>query len=444
MDKTDTIRTMKLKIEAERGVPVTKQRLVFAGRTLEDQKTLNYYGIEDQYSVYLVVSRSLSTQSIQRHMTERELNRVGHKRDTAVQENPQLQMGLRSTKQRSTEQSTQGMRNYEQETARRHRDETKNVERRHSSLINKREAIHEARRESEQVRRQMESSFTSSRGNHGEVGKQFGYSQVSVNTNRYNVQITNVIGRGAWGTVCQGVYHGQPVVVNCADAIRRTSTTVTRLERETHEMALIRHPNIVHIIATVFDEQSSIFQAPPLILTEPMEINLRQCYEQGRLQRSRILPIILQVAYGLHHLHNLPNPIIHRDVSAPNIFLRDMSSQVWTTKIGHIGATNLFELSATYREGVMLFSAPETLSNVKGTSQTTKIDVYSFGILLCEVMCSRLPVTDRKYFSAMLDEVRLISPPLYSLIILCIQQNPVDRPSMATIIDELNKISLPH
>ena len=91
-----------------------------------------------------------------------------------------------------------------------------------------------------------------------------------------------------------------------------------RLQREMRLLAEVRHPNLLQFIGAVFD------QSPPLIVTELLDINLRPAYEQQRLGPGHKLSIFTDIARALDYLHQRYEPIIHRDVSAPNVLLQRM------------------------------------------------------------------------------------------------------------------------
>ena len=80
-----------------------------------------------------------------------------------------------------------------------------------------------------------------------------------------------------------------------------------------------------------------------------------------------------------------------------------------------------------------MYTAPEVF---KGEQQTTKMDVFSFGKLLCEVLSNRLP--DPGAFPSMLQSMAKNWPLMYQMISSCVQQDPNKRPAMSYIVDQLN------
>ena len=96
-------------------------------------------------------------------------------------------------------------------------------------------------------------------------------------------------------------------------------------------MAQVRHPNLVRFIAAVFDDEVQRLNEPPMIVLELLDMNLRTAYERDVVGASQV-PIFRDVAYGLHYLHEHQDPIIHRDISSPNVLLEALPQGAWRAK----------------------------------------------------------------------------------------------------------------
>ena len=242
------------------------------------------------------------------------------------------------------------------------------------------------------------------------------------------------IGTGGWGEVLEGTVR---VAVKRLHIAILNQRNLQRLQREMRLLAEVRHPNLVQFIGAVFD------RSPPLIVTELLDINLRQAYEQNRLGPGDRLSIFIDVAKALDYLHQRYEPIIHRDVSAPNVLLQRMPNNQWKGKVSDLGSANFLQNAQTMGEGAIVYSPPEVIPqayslDTEPPPQTGKIDVYSYGIVLCEVTASRFP--SQENFRAMFQQVQRERPQVYELIVECTKRDPSDRPSMAEVILELSKM----
>ncbi|XP_064393790.1 uncharacterized protein LOC135341208 [Halichondria panicea] len=240
------------------------------------------------------------------------------------------------------------------------------------------------------------------------------------------------IGTGGWGEVLEGTVS---VAVKRLFAAIVNPRNLERLQREMMLLAEVRHPNLVQFIGAVFD------QSPPLIITELLDMNLRQAYEENELDPGNRLSIFMDIALALNYLHQRYDPIIHRDVSAPNVLLQRMPNHQWKGKVSDLGSANFLQHAHTMGEGAIIYSPPEVIPQplVRPPPQTVKIDVYSYGIVLAEVTASRFPSQDN--FPEMFERIKRERPAVYELILGCIEREPSHRPSMAQVMVELNKIA---
>ena len=258
---------------------------------------------------------------------------------------------------------------------------------------------------------------------------------------RSEVRTGAIIGEGAWGKVERGVYKGSTVAVKSIHIAIFEQNTVDRLRREMTIMSQVRHPNLVRFIAAVLDRAVEQLQSPPMIITELLDINLREAYKQRRVVPGHHLSILHNIAYGLHYLHSLQQPIIHRDISAPNVLLQQQPNGSWLAKVSDFGSANFARLARTAGEGAIIYSAPENFpSTASDASQTaplltTKVDVFSYGIVACELVVGEMPSSER--YRAMLRQVKNKWAYMYGLIERCTKHNPHHRPTMADILDEL-------
>ena len=251
------------------------------------------------------------------------------------------------------------------------------------------------------------------------------------------------LGRGGWAKVTIGKFRGKDVAVKkfykvLLEQKEQSSHYMDLLHREINTMSQLRHPNLLQFIGAVLDHPSG----NPMIITEVMDTSLRSAYERKELTtdpgcRPVILSIMRDVAVGLNYLHCLPDPIIHRDVSSANVLLESKGDNKWKTKISDFGSAKFARAAFTEAPGAAVYSAPESHAP-DGKRQTPKMDSYSYGVLLCEVITCRFPETEG-IFETLLLQVKVSSPQLHELIVLCINKEPDKRPTMSEIIVQLDR-----
>ena len=118
-----------------------------------------------------------------------------------------------------------------------------------------------------------------------------------------------------------------------------------------------------------------------------------------------------------------------------------MANNRWKAKVSDFGSANLKKLAQTAAEGAILYSAPECFPvefrgpHTPNFPQTLKIDVYSYGVLLCEVITRTLP----EELGPLKQKLKSMWPFMHSLVNVCTEYDPNERPTVSHILTELNE-----
>ena len=248
-----------------------------------------------------------------------------------------------------------------------------------------------------------------------------------------SLNMQRILGTGAWGFVVEGTFRGQQVAVKCLHDMIKEPYFMEIIRKEIDIMAQIRHPNLVMLIAAVIDAEND-----PLIVTELLDMSLRKAYEKNLLEGSSKLNIFRDIASALNYLHlHHHGEIIHRDVSSANVLLEAKPNNQWKAKLSDFGSAKLAMEAKTKGPGAPVYAAPEVMREI-GIRQTAKVDVYSYGILLCEVTMGQFPLEER--LPSMIQAIRDKWVFMHGLITACIQEHPDNRPTMSHVLTELNKL----
>ena len=243
---------------------------------------------------------------------------------------------------------------------------------------------------------------------------------------REEVQLTGPeLGRGGWATVSVAIFRGVRVAAKCIHHTIISPYNKRLFKREMNMAARLRHPNLAQFIGANTEGEM-------MILTELMPTSLRRELEKNCITKDHVSPISLDVARALNYLHLMqPDPIIHRDISSANVLLQPLPGDCWRAKVTDYGSVNLQRWLQTEGPGNPTYAAPE--ANIP-SQQSSKMDIFSFGVLLIEMLTGELPPPNERY--------RLMGyithPQLLDLIRRCLRDQK-DRPNASDIISELDK-----
>ena len=142
-----------------------------------------------------------------------------------------------------------------------------------------------------------------------------------------------------------------------------------------------RHPNLLKFLGATLE-------GDPIILTELMDTNLYDVIRQHELKDHQLIPLLQDIACGIHCL--TPEPIIHRDISSSNVLLKGPVGSKWTVKLSDFGSANfLWNTKEQSRApGNPTYAAPEVLNPHE---HSEKMDVYSYSVLMFEVCSGQAP-----------------------------------------------------
>ncbi|XP_047307918.1 cold-responsive protein kinase 1-like [Impatiens glandulifera] len=213
--------------------------------------------------------------------------------------------------------------------------------------------------------------------------KNFSYDELRKATNDFN--FSNKIGRGGFGIVYKGILkNGMPVAVKVLSSESKQGSKEFLTEINT--IANVKHPNLVELIGC-YNQGMRRMLVYEYLENNSLDHALLGSKRTTNLEWGKRSAICIGTAKGLAYLHEELDPsIVHRDIKASNILL----DKDFIPKIGDFGLAKLFPDTITHIStkvaGTTGYLAPEYMF---GGQLTRKADVYSFGILILEVVSGR-------------------------------------------------------
>ncbi|KAF3531410.1 hypothetical protein DY000_02037904 [Brassica cretica] len=296
---------------------------------------------------------------------------------------------------------------------------------------------------------------------------QYDFKTIEVATNKFSR--SNKLGEGGFGEVYKGTLsNGTEVAVKRLS--EKSGQGIREFKNEAVLVSKLQHRNLVRLLGFCLEgvEKILIYEFVP---NKSLDYFLFDPERQSQLAWIQRYNIIEGIARGILYLHQDSQlTIIHRDLKASNILL----DANMNPKISDFGLSTIFEMDQTQGNtskiaGTYAYMSPEY---AMPGQFSMKSDIYSFGVLVLEIISGKknsgLYQMDETSTAGNLvnnawrlwrnvSPLELVDPTIgrnyqsnevtrcIHIALLCVQDNPDDRPMLSTIILMLtsNTITLP-
>lgn len=244
------------------------------------------------------------------------------------------------------------------------------------------------------------------------------------------------VGRGTFGVVFKAVWRGKDVAIKTIESDAERNAFLVELR----QLSRVSHPNIVKLYGSCED--------PVCLVMEYAECGslynlLHSADPLPHYTAAHAMSWCLQCAHGVAYLHNMkPKALIHRDLKPPNLLLVARGTVL---KICDFGTACDIQTYMTNNKGSAAWMAPEVF---EGSNYSEKCDVFSWSIILWEVITRRKPFEEigGSAFCIMWAVHRGTRPPLIkdlpepieTLMTRCWDKEPSQRPSMSEVRDTMS------
>ncbi|KAL6566635.1 putative serine/threonine-protein kinase pbl5 [Orobanche minor] len=277
-----------------------------------------------------------------------------------------------------------------------------------------------------------------------------------------NFKADNFLGAGGFGKVYKGHLLDSHEIVAVKQLDRNGCQGIMEFMVEVLTLSMAKHPNLVKLIGYCAegDQRLLVYEYMPLGSLEDHLHGPRP--NRKTLDWNTRMKIAAGAARGLEYLHDkMTKPIIYRDLKCSNILLgEDYHPKLSDFGLAKVGPSGDETHVSTRVMGTYGYCAPDYAM----TGQLTfKSDIYSFGVVLLEIITGRRAIDsrrngseinlvawakplfkDRKKFHQMADpalEGRYPVRGLYqalAIAAMCVQEQPNMRPLIADVVTALD------
>jgi len=203
-----------------------------------------------------------------------------------------------------------------------------------------------------------------------------------------DLEVKDMIGQGKSAKVYEGLYKGKKVAIKMFDNSEKIDDKEFR--KEVSVISLVHKPSLVLICFGC-----STLKGNKFIVTELMETSLYDIIQDSSITLiDQLLHVIaIATALSMSYLHSCN--LIHRDLKSLNLLV----SPYFEVKICDFGLSRVIDRNQpmTANIGTVCWVAPEIFNNKKLYSE--KADVYSYGIILWELVARKMPFEDEEAFT---------------------------------------------
>ncbi|XP_048227623.1 uncharacterized protein LOC8277895 isoform X2 [Ricinus communis] len=262
------------------------------------------------------------------------------------------------------------------------------------------------------------------------------------------------LGSGTYGAVYHGKWKGSDVAIkrikaSCfAGRPSERERLIADFWKEALILSSLHHPNVVSFYGIVRDgPDGSLATVTEFMVNGSLKQFLQK--KDRTIDRRKRLIIAMDTAFGMEYLHG--KNIVHFDMKCENLLVNMRDPQRPVCKIGDLGLSKVKQhtLVSGGVRGTLPWMAPELLSG-KSHMVTEKIDVYSFGIVMWELLTGEEPYAGLHCASIIGGIVNnslrpqiptWCDPEWKSLMESCWAADPAERPSFTEISRKLRSMA---
>jgi serine/threonine protein kinase len=259
------------------------------------------------------------------------------------------------------------------------------------------------------------------------------------------------LGEGAMGTVSlaeQLDVEGRTLRQIALKTMRRELSAdpafAKRFLREVRVATQLRNPHTVMVHDSGQGEDGQLYFVMEYINGPTLRQVLRQ---HGSLPIERVIRIASQLCEALTEAHSLPDPVVHRDLKPPNIFVEQQQGYDWV-KIGDFGIAKILSEHTVgltqvgqSSPGTPSYMAPEQW---RGAGEDGRTDLYALGVITYEMLTGRPPFAASTPEALMHQHLSVLPAPLPSavpanlraLVERLLAKAPPDRPAGASQVQD--------